>query len=110
MTRDEHSKLNVAGLWFPATMVGSILVFFIYFTWTIASERSAVHSRIDQVSQSVENLTSTVDRLARLIERGSGNFLTRDEWVTECLQMQVANADWKCPYAASGNPWRVRKE
>lgn len=110
MTEDEHKKLNVAGLWFPATMVVSVVVFFVYFTWTLASERSAVHSRIDKVSQSVETLTSTVNRLAGILERGGSNSFTRGDWKVECLQMQIANPGWTCPHADPGSPWRVQPQ
>ena len=111
VNNSEKHKLSVAGIWFPLTMVVSIALGGVYFTWAIAQERQSVHSRIDDVARSVKALASTVDRLAKILDAGATGGMSRRDWLVECLQMQIVNRGWKCPYSLNDDgSWKPRLE
>lgn len=83
-------------------MVGTILGVIIYGTWTLSNERSQIYGQIGMVSNDVKALAATVKQLTDAISKPNSQNLTRQEWIMDCLRMQIANPNWKCIYAEPG--------
>lgn len=109
--------LRAGSLWFPLAMVVAIIGFVITLTWVLSSERNQIYGRIDTLAgtmQALANgqtaLTATVERIASRIGTPDQNSLTRQQWLIECLQMQISNVGWFCPYGRKGSPWKPAVE
>lgn len=98
MTPAQETKLNVATTWVPVTLVVSIVGLAIWAALALSGERAAIYKQIDQVSANVNNLASTVQRLTEAIGRPDSSGMSRDQWIMDCLRLQIANPTWTCIY------------
>lgn len=99
MTPEQDMKLRTATTWIPLAQFFGAVVFACGLVWWISNERSEIHNRVTQVSNDVQRLTVTVDKLVETISKPNSMAFSRQEWIMDCLRMQIANPSWKCPYA-----------
>lgn len=102
MTPAQETKLNTATTWIPLAQLITIVLFSCGLVWWISNERSEIHSRITTVSNDVRSIAVTVDKLADAIAKPNSTAFSRQDWVMDCLRMQILNPSWKCPYAEMG--------
>lgn len=105
MTPGEAKALNVGTIWFPLGMVIALGSFLVWFTWSASGERSQINNRIDNLSASVESLANTVKAILARSGQPDAGVVTRSQFIIDCLQMQVLNPTWKCPYGAQRMDW-----
>lgn len=100
MTRDQELKLRTATTWIPLTLVGSIVILVMYATWALSNERAQIYGQIAQVSQDVQSLAKSMQTLTETVTKPNSLAFSRNDWIMDCLRMQIANPNWRCPYAA----------
>lgn len=100
MTPEELKITRVGTLWFPLVMVVSMIVFVAMSAWIASREKSRIDSKFEALTNTVQNLTTSVDRILNKIGTPDGSSISKQEWLIECLQLQAFNPGWYCPYAA----------
>jgi hypothetical protein len=99
MTPAQETRLNAATTWLPLTLVASVVAIVVWGTWSLSSERTQIYARIDQVSNPVQSLTTTVGQLADVIGKPNAGAYTKQDFILDCLRSEIANANWKCIYS-----------
>jgi len=110
MTPDQEVKLKTATTWIPLTLVVSIIGLVVYATWVLSQERSQIYGQIGQVSADVKGLSENVKDLAIAINRPNATTMTKQEWMLDCLRLQIANPNWTCLYSASSTHAKEQRE
>lgn len=100
MTPEELKITRVGTLWFPLVMVVSMIVFVAMSAWIASREKSRIDSKFEALTRTVQDLTSSVDKILNKIGTPDGTSISKQEWLIECLQLQAFNPGWFCPYAA----------
>lgn len=99
MTPAQETKLHTATTWIPLAQLIGAVVFMSGLVWWISNERSEIHTRITTVSNDVQRLTGVVEKLTDAISKPNSQAFTRNDWINDCLRMQIMNPSWRCPYA-----------
>ena len=100
MTPEEMRITRVGTLWFPLVMVVSMIVFVGMSAWIASREKSRIDNKFEALTNTVQNLSTSVEKIINKIGTPDGQSITKQEWLIECLQLQSLNPGWRCPYAA----------
>lgn len=100
MTPEEVKITRAGTLWFPLAMVVSIVIFGVVSAWVASAEKSRIDNKFDILTSNVRDLSSSIDRIVAKIGTPDTDGITRQQWLIECLQLQILNQGWKCPYGA----------
>lgn len=105
MTPSETKAFNIGTVWLPMGMVVAIASALVWFTWSASAERVNINNRIDTLSVSVQSLANSVKSIVERAGTPDASVVTRSQFIIDCLQMQVLNPSWRCPYGVQRQDW-----
>ena len=101
--------LRAGSIWFPLATVVSMMAAVIWCTQLVVSEKSKIDVKIDNLSAAVQSLSDTVKTLVLSRGKLDGDYVTRQQWLIDCLQLQILNPTWRCVYGVPGS-WTTSTE
>lgn len=91
ITAGEHRMLKLSAIYVPIAVVASVAAAIAWGAWTLSQERSRIDGRIDELSISVNTISSSVERLAAALEGRTMDRYSREDALIVCLSSQIVN-------------------